>query len=48
LSKGIGVAVVVENTSGAAVTVPRGGAALRLEGVELAFTPRPRNDDVQV
>jgi hypothetical protein len=46
LSKGIGVAVVVGIPPGPQWLF-RAQRAVRLE-VELAFTPRPRNDDVQV
>jgi hypothetical protein len=52
LSKGVGVAVVVEKTSdqeialAGADTRPQG--FIRIDDVELTFVPRPRNDDVTV
>jgi hypothetical protein len=46
---GFGVAVVVEKTSPGVLELPAGARAfLRLDDVELIFTPRVRNDDVQV
>jgi len=47
LSKGIGVAVVVEPAAGAPQAPPI-EAYLRISRVEIAFDPRPRNDDVVV
>lgn len=52
LSKGIGVAVLVEKTSPGELDLATLGAqaraGVRIDDVELIFTPRPRNDDVQV
>ncbi len=51
LSRGVGVALVVEKTSPGVLDVPgngKHGAWVCIDDVELAFNPRPRNDDVQV
>jgi hypothetical protein len=52
LSKGVGVAVLVEKTSPGVLDVASLGntpqAFIRIDDVELIFVPRPRNDDVQV
>jgi hypothetical protein len=47
LSKGVGVAVVVEPVAGSAPFSPT-EAFLRIHRVEIAFDPRPRNEDVVV
>jgi hypothetical protein len=47
LSKGVGVAVVVEPVAVSAQFSPT-EAFLRIHRVEIAFDPRPRNDDVVV
>jgi hypothetical protein len=49
IEMGVGLAVVVEKTTPGALTVPAGSRAfLRIDDVEVSFTPRPRNDDVTV
>jgi hypothetical protein len=49
LSQGVGVAVVVERRApGALELAPTAEASLQIDAVELAFDPRPRNDDVTV
>jgi hypothetical protein len=49
LSKGIGVAVIVENNSGGDVAfTAKEYSMIRINEVALDFVPRPRNDDVQV
>jgi hypothetical protein len=49
LSKGVGVALVVErSTPGPLALAPAAEAFLQIDGVELSFDPRPRNDDVTV
>ena len=49
LSRGVGVAIVVEKTTPGVLNVPAGVAAfLRVDDVSLRFVPRPRNDEVQV
>ena len=47
LSQGVGIAIVVEKT-GPETLVPSADAFLRIDGVELLFDPRPRNDEVVV
>src|SRR5262249_43077043 len=47
LSKGIGVAVIVEKTTPGELELD-GRAFIRIDDVELIFAPRPRNADVQV
>jgi hypothetical protein len=49
LSQGVGVAVVAERTGVAAARLdPEAFAYIRIDSIELAFDPRPRNDDVTV
>jgi hypothetical protein len=52
LSKGVGVAVVVEKASPGELDWsafgPGAAAFVRIDEVDLRFNPRPRNDDVQV
>jgi hypothetical protein len=52
LSKGVGVAVVVEKTSPGELDWsafgPGAAAFVRIDDADLRFSPRPRNDDVQV
>ncbi len=49
IEMGVGLAVVVEKTSPGELAVPAGARAfLRIDGVEVSFVPRPRNDDVTV
>jgi len=52
LSRGVGVAIIVEKTTPGDLRLgPDGGphqAFVRIDDVALAFTARPRNDDVQV
>jgi hypothetical protein len=49
IEMGVGLAVVVEKTTPGALTVPASSRAfLRIDDVEVSFTPRPRNDDVTV
>jgi hypothetical protein len=49
LRLGIGVAVVVENTSGGEVALTADQSAfIRIDNTSLDFVARPRNDDVQV
>ncbi len=47
LSRGVGIAIVLEKTTPGAV-VPSAEAFLRIDGVELRFDPRPRDDEVVV
>jgi hypothetical protein len=48
IEMGIGVAILVEKTGGA-LAIPAGARAfLRIDDVEVSFTPRARNDDVTV
>jgi hypothetical protein len=52
LSKGIGVAVLLEKTSPGVLDLAALGdkaqRSIRIDTAALAFTPRPRDDDVQV
>jgi hypothetical protein len=48
LSRGIGVAVVVEKTTPGALDWPAGPAFVCVDDVDLQFIPRPRDDSVEV
>jgi hypothetical protein len=49
IEMGVGVAVLVEKATPGELAVPAGARAfLRVDGVEVGFVPRPRNDDVTV
>jgi hypothetical protein len=49
IEMGVGLAVVVEKKTPGPLAVPAGGRAfVRIDDVEVNFTPRPRNDDVTV
>jgi hypothetical protein len=51
-SNGIGVAILVERVDGAPLSLPAAGpnssTFIRIDDVELAFNPRPRDDNVTV
>ena len=47
LSQGVGIAIVLEKMTPGAL-LPSADAFLRIDGVELLFDPRPRNDEVVV
>jgi hypothetical protein len=49
IEMGVGVAVLLERRTPGELVVPAGSRAfLRIDDVEVSFTPRPRNDDVTV
>ncbi len=49
IEMGVGLAVIVEKKTPGALTIPAGARAfVRIDDIEVSFTPRPRNDDVTV
>lgn len=48
LSRGIGVAIMVNKTTSESINLEDGHGFVRVDDVAVAFNPRPRNDDVQV
>jgi hypothetical protein len=49
IEMGVGLAVILEKSSAGSLSIPAGARAfLRIDDMEVSFTPRPRNDDVTV
>ncbi|MGE5192758.1 MAG: DUF1501 domain-containing protein [Deltaproteobacteria bacterium] len=49
IEMGVGLAILLERTTPGDLPIPAGARAyLAIDDIEIAFTPRPRNDDVKV